>query len=50
VLLRRDFWKKVIGFDMLVEEGTISSGDLEIFQYVETAKEAWEVICRAKQA
>jgi hypothetical protein len=27
-----------------VEEGTISSEDLKLFQYVETAKEAWGII------
>jgi hypothetical protein len=28
----------------LVDEGTISPQDLELFQYVETAEEAWEVV------
>jgi predicted Rossmann-fold nucleotide-binding protein len=30
-----------------VKEGVISSEDLNIFQYVETAEEAWEIIKNA---
>ena len=43
-LFGRRFWRKVINFEALVEEGTISAEDLNIFQYVSTAEEAWEVI------
>jgi uncharacterized protein (TIGR00730 family) len=44
LLFGRRFWRKVINFEALVEEGTISPEDLNIFQYVSTAEEAWEVI------
>ncbi|MGQ9744434.1 MAG: LOG family protein [Dissulfurimicrobium sp.] len=44
LLFGREFWEKAIGFDFLVEEGVISPEDLEIFRYVETAEEAWEII------
>ena len=44
LLFGRKFWETAINFDVLVEEGTISPGDLELFRYVETAEEAWEVI------
>jgi hypothetical protein len=30
----------------LVEEGTISPNDLDIFTFVETADEAWEHVCQ----
>jgi len=43
----RDFWERVLNFDALVEEGTISPEDPDIFQYVETAEEAWEIIAAA---
>jgi len=39
----------VIDFDLLVEQGTISPEDIKLFQYVETADEAWQVIRTANQ-
>jgi uncharacterized protein (TIGR00730 family) len=45
LLFGREFWERVINFDFLVEEGMISPEDIEIFQYVETAEEAWDIIC-----
>ncbi|UKL13411.1 LOG family protein [Dissulfurimicrobium hydrothermale] len=47
LLFGKEFWEKAVGFDFLVEEGVISSEDLNIFQYVETAEEAWEIIKNA---
>jgi hypothetical protein len=44
LLFGREFWKRLINFDLLVEEGTIAARDLELFKYVETAEEAWKVI------
>jgi uncharacterized protein (TIGR00730 family) len=44
LLFGRRFWHKVINFEALVEEGTISPEDLKIFQYVSTAEEAWDII------
>jgi uncharacterized protein (TIGR00730 family) len=44
LLFGKEFWQRVIHFDVLVEEGTISPEDVNIFKYVETAEEAWEEI------
>lgn len=49
LLFGRAFWERVVNFDALAAEGTISATDLEIFQYVETAQEAWDIISRANQ-
>ena len=46
LLFGRDFWRRVVNFEALVEEGTISESDLRLFSYVETAEEAWEYIAR----
>lgn len=46
LLFGRDFWQRIINFEALVEEGTISAYDLHIFNYVETAEEAWSHIAR----
>ena len=47
LLFGKTFWDRVINFNALVEEGTISAEDLELFSYVETAEEAWEKISEA---
>ncbi len=41
ILLGREFWDKIINFQGLLEEGVISTKDLERFIYVNTAEEAW---------
>ena len=46
ILFGKEFWQQVIGFDIMVEEGTISPEDMELFQYVETAEEAWAFLSR----
>lgn len=50
ILFGEAFWRKLINFDYLVELGTISPEDLSLFQYVDTAEEAWEVIRKAHAA
>ena len=47
LLFGQAFWERIINFNALVEEGTISSEDLDLFAYVETAEEAWELISEA---
>lgn len=44
LLFGKSFWNRVINFDALAEEGTISRKDLDLFQFVETADEAWTII------
>ncbi len=44
VLCGTDYWKRLINFDVLVEEGTISAQDLKLFHYTDDPKEAWELI------
>ncbi|MFG6468831.1 LOG family protein [Roseateles sp. BYS87W] len=44
LLFGRDFWTRLINIDLLLETGMISPGDEQLFQYVETAEEAWAVL------
>lgn len=44
ILFGEKFWRKIINFDGLAEEGTIDPEDVEIFQFAETAERAWELI------
>ncbi len=44
LLFGKAYWQRIINFEALVEEGTIAPEDLELFQFVETAQQAWNVI------
>lgn len=44
LLFGRSYWKRLVDFEMFVEEGTISPEDLELFNFVETAEEAWALL------
>jgi uncharacterized protein (TIGR00730 family) len=41
LLFGRAFWSRLLDFDWLIETGMISPRDTELFQFVETAEEAW---------
>ncbi len=40
------YWKRLINFDVLVEEGAISPDDVNLFQYVDDPQVAWDEIKR----
>lgn len=44
LLFSREFWRRLIDFDYLVEIGMISAEDLHLFRYVESAEEAWHLL------
>ena len=44
VLFGSAFWKRLINFEMLVEEGVIAPADLALFNFVDTPADAWEAI------
>jgi uncharacterized protein (TIGR00730 family) len=44
VLFGSDYWKRLVNFQMLVEEGVISPADLELFQFADEPQAAWEII------
>ena len=44
LLMGSEYWRRVIDFDMMVEEGMIDEKDLALFQFVDSAEEAWEII------
>jgi uncharacterized protein (TIGR00730 family) len=47
LLFGQSYWERIVNFNALVEEGTISAGDLELFSYVESAEDAWALISAA---
>ena len=44
VLFGTDYWKKVFHPENMLEEGVIAEEDLQLFHYVDTVEDAWEVI------
>jgi uncharacterized protein (TIGR00730 family) len=44
VLFGSDYWKRLINFDVLIEEGVISPADLDLFVYADDAEAAWDHI------
>jgi len=41
-LFGEEFWRRVVNFEALVDEGVIGENDLNLFRFVETAEEAWD--------
>ncbi|WBY01643.1 TIGR00730 family Rossman fold protein [Ramlibacter tataouinensis] len=46
VLFGPDYWKRLVDFEVLVEEGVIAPADLELLQYADDAQGAWDIIKR----
>jgi uncharacterized protein (TIGR00730 family) len=44
VLFGRDYWRRIVDWELFVEEGTISPDDLELIHFAETAQECWQII------
>ena len=41
VLLGREYWKRVVNFDALLEADMIGPADLELFTFADSAEDAW---------
>ena len=44
LLFGQQFWKRVINIEALVEEGTVSPDDVNLFKIVDSAADGWKVI------
>ncbi|MBL4659097.1 MAG: LOG family protein [Alcanivoracaceae bacterium] len=44
VLVGKHYWQNAVNFEFLAEEGVINRQDLDLFEIVETATEAWQYI------
>jgi len=44
ILFGRDYWSKVINFQFLSDHGLISDENMNLFQYADSASEAWDII------
>ena len=46
LLFGKEFWKKVVNFEALAEEGVIAPHDLDLIHWCEDAQEAWDYVQR----
>ncbi len=44
VLFGSDYWSRLINFDVLLESGTISPQDMDLFSFADTAEDIWKTI------
>ena len=44
VLVGKEYWQRAVDFEFLTEEGVISSNDLDMLHYANSAGEAWDKI------
>jgi len=44
LLFGREFWTRLVDFDLLIETGMIAPEDIKLFHFVETAEEAWALL------
>jgi uncharacterized protein (TIGR00730 family) len=45
LLFDEAYWRRIVNFDAMVEEGVISPKDRDLVRYVESAEAAWRAIC-----
>jgi uncharacterized protein (TIGR00730 family) len=46
VLFGEAYWRRIVNFDALAEDGMISPADLELFEFAEGAEEGWASLVR----
>ncbi len=46
ILFDQAYWRRIVNFDALVDEGVIDLADLNLFSFVDTAEEAWSELVR----
>jgi hypothetical protein len=46
VLFGESYWRKLINFEILAEEGMISPPDLQLFEFAESAEQGWASLAR----
>lgn len=49
ILVGREYWSRLINWQLLEDNGFISARDRKLFQYADTAEEAWKLIARTQQ-
>jgi predicted Rossmann-fold nucleotide-binding protein len=46
VLFGEAYWRRIVNFDALIDEGTIAPNDLTLFEFADTAEHTWAALVR----
>jgi hypothetical protein len=46
VLFDEAYWRRIVNFDAMIEEGVISAEDMRLFEFADTAEAAWAALVR----
>src|ERR1700723_3641734 len=46
VLMGQSYWRRLVNFNALVEDGMIDAANLSLFSFADTAEEAWSELLR----
>jgi predicted Rossmann-fold nucleotide-binding protein len=46
VLFDEAYWRRIVNFDAMIEEGVISAEDMRLFEFADTAEAAWQSLLR----
>ena len=46
LLFGREYWEKIVNWQMFIDEGMISPDDLKLFTICDSAQEGWNEICK----
>ncbi|MEP0822097.1 MAG: TIGR00730 family Rossman fold protein [Ignavibacterium sp.] len=46
VLYGSDYWRQIVNFDEMVRRGVIAPGDLDLFEFADTPKDAYRILTR----
>jgi uncharacterized protein (TIGR00730 family) len=46
VLFGRDYWRRIVDFAALAEEGMVAPADLDLFEFADDAEEGWAALVR----
>jgi len=44
VLYDEAYWRRLINFDVLIEEGVINADDMALISFAESAEQAWQAL------
>ncbi len=44
LIFGKEFWDPIINFKALADQGTVSHSDLDLFRFVDTPEEGWQII------
>ena len=50
ILFGEEYWSRIVDFQVLADEGVIRDEHLDLFQYCDSPKEAWEIITEFHKA